>query len=323
MDEREVHIKPFISYNKQIDYLIHDKGLVIQDRDYAIRLLENLSYYSLIDEYRVLFYEPMSRRFIKGTTLEDIVMLYQFDASLRSLIMECSNIIEQKLRSSVSYFFCCEYSNDQKQYLDPKHYINTRRSSRGSRKRDKVKGLINILNGIVNHDTEHDYIRKEREEYGNIPLYATVRAMTFGQTATMYSVLEPKIQSQVSADFNVTPVELMQYLMVLSRFRNKCAHIERVYCYKDRNDIPDTVIHAKMHIPKDGSQYVCGKHDLFSVVIAFRYLLPDKHDFLVFKRKLAFLINKTVRDSTGIPETVLLSSMGFPPNWKNISRYRI
>ena len=71
-------------------------------------------------------------------------------------------------------------------------------------------------------------------------------------------------------------------------FRNICAHGERLYSYKTKNAIPDFPIHDKLGIIKKGKQYECGKHDLFAVVIALRYLLP-KDLIKKFKQELANL----------------------------------
>ena len=54
----------------------------------------------------------------------------------------------------------------------------------------------------------------------------------------------------------------------MTKFRNVCAHGERLYSYQTRNDIPDTALHHKLGIPKNGTQYSMGKHDLFAIVIA-------------------------------------------------------
>ena len=78
----------------------------------------------------------------------------------------------------------------------------------------------------------------------------------------------------------------------------------------------------KLNIPKKGNQYLSGKRDLFGLVIAFRYLLP-KQDFLEFKRELIGIINKYIKNSGQISESSLLDIMGFPANWKDITRYRI
>ena len=77
-----------------------------------------------------------------------------------------------------------------------------------------------------------------------------------------------------------------------------------------------------MKIPKSGNQYLCGKHDLFAVVISFRYLL-NKEDFTIFKRKLNYLIKLFARQTTTNKKNKLLHAMGFPENWMNISRYKI
>ena len=78
----------------------------------------------------------------------------------------------------------------------------------------------------------------------------------------------------------------------------------------------------KLSLPQSGNQYEKGKQDLFAVVIAFRYLLPGK-DFLEFKRKLIKEIDRVNREVEHISEVELLNKMGFPKNWKNITRYHL
>ena len=80
--------------------------------------------------------------------------------------------------------------------------------------------------------------------------------------------------------------------------------------------------HKKLSLPQSGNQYEKGKQDLFVVVIAFRYLLPGK-DFLEFKRKLIKEIDRVNREVEHISEVELLNKMGFPENWKNITRYHL
>ncbi len=84
----------------------------------------------------------------------------------------------------------------------------------------------------------------------------------------------------------------------------------------------DTSLHAKLCIPKQGNQYVYGKQDLFSVVIAFRYLL-SKQDFSEFKKNLSREIKEVHKDLSHITKAELLHHMGFPANWVNITRYRL
>ena len=110
-------------------------------------------------------------------------------------------------------------------------------------------------------------------------------------------------------------------LEVLTKFRNVCAHNERLFSYNTKNDISDLPLHKKMQIPQNGQQYIYGKHDYFALVLSFRYLLPNK-DFLTYKAQLAKLIDKADRENRQLAGTDLLRLMGFPENWKKITAYK-
>lgn len=64
-------IKPFLTYDQQIQHLEADKLLIIKDHSAAKESLRNISYYALIGGYKTLFYDPMTRTYLPGTTFED------------------------------------------------------------------------------------------------------------------------------------------------------------------------------------------------------------------------------------------------------------
>lgn len=102
----------------------------------------------------------------------------------------------------------------------------------------------------------------------------------------------------------------------------ECAHNERLYSFRIQIDFPDTILHSKLGIEKKGIQYIYGKRDLFGLVIALRYLLPNS-SFLDFKRSLIKILKLYQKQSQQINENTLLQMMGFPKNWKSISRYHL
>ena len=135
-------------------------------------------------------------------------------------------------------------------------------------------------------------------------------------------LLPQDIQIKISTNFQgINESQLGSILSILSRFRNVCAHNERLFSYRVKASIPDLLLHQKLSLPKTGTQYSCGKSDLFAVVITLRYLL-SKNDFLTLKQELVLLINKFKRSTTAIQEKELLSAMGFPENWTSITRFR-
>ena len=64
-----------------------------------------------------------------------------------------------------------------------------------------------------------------------------------------------------------------------------------------------------------------GKNDLFSVVIAFRYLLP-KTDFLQFKKQLLHIFDRYEKRNSNLKLNALFEYMGFPISWKEITKFR-
>ena len=61
---------------------------------------------------------------------------------------------------------------------------------------------------------------------------------------------------------------------------------------------------------------------MYAEMISFRYQLPEK-DFLEFKRKLIKEIDRVNREVEHISEVELLNKMGFPENWKSITKYHL
>lgn len=310
-------IKPFIPYTEQLEILAHKKQLIISNLAYANEKLQDIGYYSLIDGYKDIFYNPMSRTYMTGTKFTDIVALYEFDENLRFLVFKYICHIEQKIRSLISYSFCETFSASQTAYLDISNYNVSPKNKRS------ISKLISILEYEANQNIEHNYVVYQRNKYGNVPLWIIMKTLTLGQTSKMYSFMLPSIKSKVSIHYNnITEKELVQYLKVLTVFRNICAHNERLFSFRSRFEIPDTILHKKMHIPQKGSQYLYGKHDMFALLITFRYLL-SKDEFKILKKELSQLFTKFSTATSVIQKEKLLHSMHFPANWKNITRYKL
>ncbi len=310
-------IKPFVTYNNQINILLYKKQLNISDLSYAEKKLHDIGYYSLIDGYKDIFYNPMTRTYEKGTNFSDIVALYEFDENLRSLVFKYICHIEQKIRSLISYSFCEVFSENQSAYLDSSNYNVAKKN------KHDISKLISILDYEANKNTEHSYVVYQRNTYGNVPLWVIMKTLTLGQTSKMYSFMKPSIKAKVSVHYEyVTEKELIQYLKILTVFRNICAHNERLFSFETRFEIPDTKLHKKMNIPQKGTQYLYGKHDIFALFIAFRYLL-DKEDFKLLKKKLTKLFSAFATATSSTNENKLLQAMHFPSNWANITRYKL
>ena len=308
--------KKFSTFSEQVEWLQDEKKLIISDKQYAEDVLKHIGYFSLMGGYKHLFRIPLTKKYKDGTSFDEIVSLYEFDAELRELFFKYLLQIERHLRSLMSYYFSEQYGESQSAYLYANNFNNSRRN------RNTVSRLIATLQRAAS-TTDYVYINYYRNTYGNIPLWVLINVLTFGNLSKMYKVFPQSLRSKVCKNFGIINQRQMeQFLSVLTKFRNVCAHGERLFTYRTIDNISDLPLHRKMSIPMNGIQYQYGKNDLFAVVIAFRYLIPSK-DFLVFKRKLAALIDHTSKKLVHIDSEELLNKMGFPPNWKNIPRYRL
>jgi len=277
--------------------------------------LKRIGYYSLISGYKHLFRIPNQKNYKDGVSFDEIVALYEFDESLRELFLHYLLHIERHMRSLLSYYFTEKNGELQVSYLNKENYNYSRKHKNG------IDRLVSELQKLAQTE-QHPYIAYQRNNYHNVPLWVLVNALTFGTLSKMYFFFPSDLQSKVGKNFpSVNEKQLGQFLSVLTKFRNVCAHNERLFSYRCRDAIPDTKLHQKLDIPKKGDTYECGKTDLFAVVIAFRYLLP-REEFILFKKKLTAQIDVISNSANHITRNELLSAMGFPQKWKDITKYK-
>ena len=90
--------KQFKNLNEQIEIFKH-KGMIIQDESYAKQVLLRENYFFL-NGYRHLFYKSNDeKKFINGTTFEELYSLFLFDRSFRNIIFKYLLVIENNLKS--------------------------------------------------------------------------------------------------------------------------------------------------------------------------------------------------------------------------------
>lgn len=308
--------KTFLTFDQLIAYLEDEKQLLVSDHEYAKSMLKRIGYFGLISGYKTPFKNPTTKKYRAGTSFEDIVALYKFDENLRELFLKYIFQIERHIRSLIANHFTEKYGEDQSHYLDINHYYNIPRN------RSDISRLIHELDKLANHTSDYPYINHQRITYNNVPLWVVINGVTFGTLSKLYSLLTQDIRIKVSKNFDrVNEKQLAQYLAVITKFRNVCAHNERLYSYRTKDNIPNTVLHQKLNIPLKGTQYIYGKQDLFALVIAFRYLLPNE-DFVKFKNQLSRIIKYYLSSSGFINESQLHEMMGFPSNWTKITQYK-
>ena len=305
--------KTFKTLDEQVD-ILKNKGLVIDDVERAKEILLRENYF-FISGYRHLFFRSNeSKKFIQNTNFRELYGLFNFDRQLRNIIFKNILIIENNIKSVISYNISRNYGIIEKNYLNPKNF--TREPSKTRQVNDllkKMKRQIRINGG--QHEATSHYI----SNYGYIPPWIVVKVLSFGIVSELYGILKVDDQKNIAAVFNINYQELMSYLTILSNYRNLCAHEDIVYEHRAQKPIYNTKYHQLLNIPMMDGEYIYGKEDLFAVIIILKHLLR-KDDFTLLLNEISYEIDVLSGKLNVIPIAKVLDRMGFPENFKELAR---
>ena len=189
--------KLFKTLDEQLD-ILKGKGLIIEDEEHAKEILLRENYF-FINGYRVLLMNSYSdKTFVVGSTFRELYSIFLFDRSFRNILFKHLLIVENQLKSVMSYQLSKKYGYRDKDYLNTKNFTSdkskTRRVKEGI---DKMKRQIRV-NGAHHMATMH-YMNN----YGYIPLWVLVKVLSFGMVCELYYILKPEDQVAIADIFKV------------------------------------------------------------------------------------------------------------------------
>lgn len=304
--------KEFKSLDEQIS-IMRNKGLIINDIDKTKDILLRENYF-FINGYRMLFMKSKNeKKFIEGVSFDDIYAVFQFDRNLRNILFKNLLIVENNLKSVISYNFSRKYGIKEKDYL---------KASNFSQDIKKVRQVNDVLNKVKRqiklNGRQHSATLHYLSNYGYIPMWILVKLLSFGMINELYSILKPEDKLSIAEFYNLDVETLGIYIGLLSNYRNLCAHEDIVYDHKTQKEIPDTIYHRNLNIPLVNDEYEYGKNDIFSVVIMLKFMLKDS-DFRDFVNEVSYELDLLDGRVDSIPQSKILDIIGFVPNWKEIA----
>src|SRR5690554_1711946 len=98
--------KPATTYKQQIE-LLEKRGLIISDKEKALDILSCLNYYTFTGYLHDFKFDEDN--YIKGTTFEKIYNIIAFDRRFRNILMYVLEIIEDTIKTKISYNFAHDY----------------------------------------------------------------------------------------------------------------------------------------------------------------------------------------------------------------------
>jgi abortive infection bacteriophage resistance protein len=305
--------KVFKTLDEQIE-ILKGKGLVIDDIEYARNIILRENYFFLMG-YRHLFYKSDgSKTFRDNTNFRELYALFTFDRQLRNIIFKNVLIIENNCKSIFSYVLSHKYGYKENDYLRPQNYVQSHEKQRQVNDLlRKMKRQIRINGG--QHDATKHYINN----YGYIPLWVSVKVLSFGLMGELFTILRQEEKEEIASYYkNIDSNELSDYLAILSNYRNLCAHEDILYNHETQKSIDDTRYHLLLNIPQVDDQYIFGKNDIFALIIILKQMLTYS-DFKMMMNEIDYEIDWLSSKLKSIDVQKVLYRMGFPENYKQIS----
>ena len=305
--------KIFKTLDEQVK-ILRDKNLIIDDEEYVKNILLRENYF-FINGYRYLFYKSNKEKiFINGTNFREIYALFYFDRQLRNILFKNILILENNIKSILSYELSRKYGFKEKKYLNPSNFTTDPKKSK------QVNDLVKkVKRQIIVNGKEHSATKHYQSSYGYIPLWVVVKVLSFGIVGELYTILKPEDQERIAGLFNVDVESLLTYLPIIANYRNLCAHEDICYEHKTQKEIPITKYHQLLNIPKTNGEYIYGINDLFALIIILKRLLrPD--NFIGMLNEISYELDYLSGRLHTISIDKILDRMGFPKNFKDIVR---
>lgn len=303
--------KTFKTLDEQIE-ILENKGLKINDYYEAKKILFRENYF-FINGYRHLLMKQNGKsQFIEGSTFEELYSIFIFDRKMRNIMFKHILVIENNIKSITSYQLSKKYGYREKEYLNAKNFRND------SLKASQVNDVISKMKRQINKNAkQHSATAHYVNNYGYIPLWVSVKVLSFGIISELYTILKEEDRSEIADFYNLSPKTLEIYLSILANYRNLCAHEDILYDHTTQRKIPDSRFHVKLDIPKVEEEYIYGKNDLYSVVIILKQMLSDR-EFTDFINEIGYEIDILEGKLFSVETKKILNRIGFPNNWRDI-----
>ena len=301
--------KVFRTLDEQVD-ILRGKGLIINDEERTKEILLKENYF-FINGYRHFFLKKKDQ-FIEGTTFEELYGMFKFDRNMRNIFFKNLLIVENNIKSIISYCLSKQYGFKEKDYLNIDNFTTDTIKIR------QVKDVLNKVSRQIRvNGSQHTATMHYMTNYGYVPLWILVKVVSFGLVSEFYDICKHQDRQTIADFYHLSAEELSIFLHTLANYRNLCAHEDILYDHKAQKPIPDNKMHQLLKIRKDEDGYVSGKDDLFAVIIILKYMLSDS-EFREFINEVGYELDVLEAKTEILPMNKVLKKIGFPENWRDI-----
>lgn len=341
------YAKPFLTVPEQIRQL-RGRGMDCGDDAYAAAVLQRYGYYRLSGYWHLFRDRPAPPKprfddegreirlntFVPGTSLAQVVSLYEFDHELRMRFSTVLSTIETAFRFFIghrlgrvdAFAHRHPWALAATRQEDPSTLARVWSKVTGRTKSPRVVPTTAYLDWLETYDWQEqrargDFVVHFRQQYGpHLPIWVATEVMSFGVLSSLYDLMLQSDQEILAARFQVYAANdrgdrgaLGNWLNDLRHVRNICAHQGRLW-----NRAFDVTIAAPGKAQRNAGDPLAPLADagtnnrLYGVLLVMRHLLlsiaPKSEDVV----EVADFIDEQSR-TVGFG----MEQLGFPDDWRS------
>ena len=156
--------------------MLKQRGLVINNEQAALKTLSVISYFRLACYFRPMESDKQTHEFRQGTTLEQVLAIYNFDTALRDMVFCATRLIEIALRTRINHHFSRNHT--------PFWFTQVDKASDGHLFVENLSGVDREL-----RRSKEDFIKEHFERYNKPtfpPAWKTLETVSFGTLSKLY-----------------------------------------------------------------------------------------------------------------------------------------
>lgn len=324
------YAKPFLTIPEQIRRL-RERGMECGTDVYATAVLERCGYYRLSGYWYI--YRERPRRsedqfdhegreirldsFVEGTSLSQVVALYDFDQELSARLLHVISTIEISFRFFIGHRLG---RKDRFAHRNPDQ-LNALQSS-SSMPCHPTRAYEEWKEEYERQEkrARGDFVRHFREKYGpHLPIWVATEVMSFGTMSGLYPLMRETDREILAARLQVYAKDeggdygaLGNWLNCIRNIRNVCAHYGRLWnrTFNSSAKPPGQAKECKndcLHCLKQEGI----KNKLYGALLILRYLFlsidPNRTD-------VVDIVDFVDKESHALGFS--LNQLGFPNDWK-------
>ena len=281
--------------NKELIEHLENKNVIIDDKNVAMNIIDNYSYYSVVNTYKYVFKKD-DNTYLENVHFDEIYSLYNFDKNIRTIFLKYALEFELKIRGIMGNILAKNYGLNS--------YLNKENFDELADEND-INNIINSINDeIYKNKGKHPAITHYDQTYGFVPPFVAIKILSFGQISRLYGLLKQSDRNEIAKKFNISPKLLKQILVNMTLARNICAHSDRLFSFHSKFFMTFKLIDSTYKVNNNST-------NLYMLIRSMEKFLNEQ-DY----KNLINLVNeeyKKLEESIkSIDASVILKIMGYP-----------